>query len=94
MPKALWNGRVIAESEETEVVEGRHYFPPDAVDQAFLKPSETRSNCPWKGTANYYHIDVDGQVNSDGAFYYAEPSEAAANIKGYVAFWKGVTVES
>jgi uncharacterized protein (DUF427 family) len=93
MPKALWNGKVIAESDDTKVVEGNHYFPPGSVNEEFLNPSDTTSLCPWKGTANYYHIDVDGSINSDAAWYYADPKEAAIEIKGHIAFWKGVDVQ-
>ena len=93
MPKAVWNNVVIAESDDTVVVENNHYFPPDAVNGEYLKPSDTTSVCPWKGTANYYHIDVDGNVNSDAAWYYPDTKEAASNIKGYVAFWKGVEIQ-
>lgn len=90
--KAIWNGQVIAESEDTVVVEGNHYFPPTSVKEEFLADSETHTICPWKGTASYYDIVVDGNVNSDGAWYYPETSELAKGIKGYVAFWKGVQV--
>ena len=91
--RATWNGAVVAESEDTIVVEGNHYFPPDAVNRAYLRPSETHSVCHWKGTASYYDLDVDGQVNHDAVWYYPEPSDAAKQITGYVAFWKGVRVE-
>jgi uncharacterized protein (DUF427 family) len=93
MPKAIWNGKVIAESDDTKVVEGNHYFPPDSVEEEFLKPSATTSICPWKGTASYYHVDVGDSVNSDAAWYYADPKEAAVEIKDHVAFWKGVEVQ-
>ncbi len=92
MVQAVWNGAVIADSTATVVVEGNHYFPLDSVNPDILRPSETTSRCPWKGTANYYSIEVDGQTNKDAAWYYAEPSAAAAEIKGRVAFWKGVKV--
>jgi uncharacterized protein (DUF427 family) len=92
MVQAVWNGAVIADSTATVVVEGNHYFPLDSVNADILRPSETTSRCPWKGTANYYSIEVDGQTNKDAAWYYAEPSAAAAEIKGRVAFWKGVKV--
>lgn len=92
MATAKWNGVVIAESDQTEVVEGNHYFPADSVKQECLKPSDTTSVCPWKGTANYYHLVCDGQQNDDAAWYYADPKPEAANIKGRVAFWKGVEV--
>ena len=90
--KATWNGKVIAESDDTIVVENNHYFPKDAVDPAVLVESSHTSVCPWKGTANYYSIDVDGDVNENAAWYYAEPKAAANEIKGHVAFWKGVQV--
>lgn len=93
MPRALWNGKVVAESDETIVVEGNHYFPPDSVKREFLRPSATVSHCPWKGTAKYYHVEVDGQVNSDAAWFCPQTREAARHIEGYVAFWKGITVE-
>jgi len=91
--KAIWNGETIAESNETIVVEGNHYFPPSAIKQEFFQPSETNTVCGWKGTASYYNVVVDGQVNKDAAWYYPETKEAAKEIKGYVAFWKGVKVE-
>lgn len=90
--KAVWNGTTIAESDDTVVVEGNHYFPPDSVDRAYLAPSESESVCPWKGTASYYSLTVDGETNADAAWYYPEPKDAAAEIKDHVAFWKGVTV--
>jgi uncharacterized protein (DUF427 family) len=93
MPKAIWNDEVIAESDDTIVMENNHYFPPDAVNERFLKPSATASYCPWKGTASYYHIEVDGSINSDAAWFYPDPKEAAMNIKNYVSFWKGVKIE-
>jgi len=92
MPKATWNGQVIAESDDTVVVEGNHYFPPDSVKRDLLTDSDTRTTCPWKGEASYYHIEVDGKVNKDAAWYYLDTKEAANNIKGYIAFWKGVQV--
>ena len=90
--KAIWNGTVIAESNETIVVECNHYFPPSAINKEFLQPSETHTVCGWKGTASYYHLAVDGQVNRDAAWYYPEPKDAARNITGRIAFWKGVEV--
>lgn len=90
--KAVWKGAVIAESTDTVVVEGNHYFPLACVDKAVLEPSTRTSVCPWKGTANYYTLSVEGERNPDAAWYYAEPKEAARQIKGRVAFWKGVTV--
>jgi uncharacterized protein (DUF427 family) len=92
MAVATWNGAVIAESDKTIVIEGNHYFPPDSVNKQYLRPSTTTSRCPWKGLANYYSLIVDGKTNEDAAWYYAEPSNAAAAIKSYIAFWKGVEV--
>lgn len=93
MAKAIWNGAVIAESDETVVVEGNHYFPPESVKSEYLAGSETHTRCPWKGMASYYDVVVDGQVNSDAAWYYPTPSDAASEIKNHVAFWRGVQVE-
>lgn len=93
MPKAIWNGAVIAESDYCEVVEGNQYFPPNAVKQEYLQDSSTHTVCGWKGTASYYDIVVDGQVNKDAAWYYPTPKDAAKNIAGYIAFWRGVKVE-
>jgi uncharacterized protein (DUF427 family) len=93
MTEATWNGATIAESDKTIVVEGNHYFPPDSVRMEFLQNSPTTSQCPWKGLASYYSVAVDRQTNKDAAWYYPEPSTAAADIKGYVAFWKGVAVK-
>jgi len=90
--KAIWNGQVIAESDQTVLLEGNHYFPAEAVRQEFLEPSDTHTICPWKGIASYYHVKVGNQINRDAAWYYPEPSEAAKQIKGYIAFWKGVQV--
>lgn len=93
MAKAIWNGVVLAESDRCEMVEGNHYFPPDAVKREHLKPSNTHTECPWKGTASYYHVEVNGQRNPDAAWFYPEPRAAARQIKDHVAFWKGVKVE-
>ncbi|MEL6131267.1 MAG: DUF427 domain-containing protein [Cyanobacteria bacterium J06628_4] len=93
MPKAIWNGAVLAESDSCEVVDGNQYFPAESLNMDYFKPSGTTSTCGWKGLANYYTLEVDGQQNQDAAWCYAEPKEAAKNIKGYVAFWRGVTVE-
>jgi uncharacterized protein (DUF427 family) len=93
MPKAIWNGAVLAESDRCEVVEGNQYFPPDSINQEYLKPSNTHTTCGWKGVASYYTIEVDGQQNKDAAWYYPTPKEAAKNIAGYVGFWRGVKVE-
>lgn len=92
MARAEWNGQVIADTPDTVVVEGNHYFPADTVDPALLRPSSTTSVCGWKGTANYYSLVVDGAENRDAVWYYADPKPAAANIKGRLAFWKGVKV--
>ncbi len=94
MPKAIWNGAVVAESDRCEVVEGNQYFPPDAIKTEYFKPSSTHTTCPWKGLASYYTLEVDGKANPDAAWYYPEPKDAAKNIKGYIAFWKGVKVEA
>lgn len=90
--KAIWNGGVIAESGDTVVVEGNHYFPADSVAREHVQPSSTRTTCPWKGEASYYDVVVGGQVNRDAAWYYAEPKPAARAVAGRVAFWKGVEV--
>jgi uncharacterized protein (DUF427 family) len=87
MPKATWNGAVLAESDRCEVVEGNQYFPPDSLNQEYFQPIAKTTGCPWKGTANYYDIVVDGQVNGGAAWYYPDPKPAANNIKGYVAFY-------
>ena len=94
MAKALWGGKVIAESNATVVVEGNHYFPPDAVKKQFLKSSHHTSICSWKGTARYYHVEVDGMRNENAAWYYPDPKPAAAEVKDRIAFWKGVRVEA
>ena len=90
--RAVWNGAVIAESDDTVVVEGNHYFPLDSVDEAVLRPSQAHSHCPWKGDASYYSLEVGGQLNTDAAWFYPTPSDAASEIRDRVAFWKGVTV--
>lgn len=90
--KAVWNGRVIAESDSTVVVEGNHYFPMGSVDSAYLIESDRTSVCPWKGIANYYSLNVDGRTNADAAWYYADPKPAAAQIKDRIAFWRGVQI--
>jgi len=92
MVEARWNGEVIARSDETIVVEGNHYFAPDAVYAARLKPSGTTTVCPWKGTAHYFTVVVDGEENVDAAWYYPEPKPAAAEIRDRIAFWNGVEV--
>ncbi|MBO0351509.1 DUF427 domain-containing protein [Phormidium pseudopriestleyi FRX01] len=93
MPKAIWNGAILAESDRCEVVEGNQYFPPDSIKSEYLQESNTHTNCPWKGQASYYDIVVEGQVNKDAAWYYPNVKDAAKQIKGYVAFWRGVKVE-
>ena len=90
--RAIWNETVVAESDDTVVVEGNHYFPGESIKAELFAPSGTTTVCGWKGTANYYSITVDGQRNPDAAWYYAEPKDAAREIKGRVAFWKGVRV--
>ncbi len=92
MPKAVWNGAVIAESDRTVIVEGNHYFPPETVKRGYLTESTTHTVCPWKGLCSYYTIQVDGKTNRDGAWFYPDPKPAAANIKNHVAFWRGVKV--
>jgi uncharacterized protein (DUF427 family) len=93
MARATWNGATIAESDDTVVVEGNHYFPPEAARHEHLRPSDHTSVCPWKGTARYYDVVVDGSVNRNAAWYYPEPEDAARQIAGRIAFWKGVRVE-
>lgn len=92
--KAIWNGQVIAESNDTVVVEGNHYFPADSVKREYLADSTTHTVCGWKGTASYYSLNVGGAANKDAVWYYPEPKASAAEIKGRVAFWKGVKVEA
>jgi len=92
MPKAIWNNKVLAESDETIIVERNHYFPPDSINKEFFKNSSTHTTCPWKGEASYYTIDVDGKENQDAAWYYPNPKDAAGQIKNYVAFWRGVKI--
>jgi len=96
MPKASWNGKTIAQAEAVDVqlVEGNVYFPPDKVEHSVLKTSDTHTVCPWKGTASYYDVVVDGKTNKDAAWYYPETKDAAKHVKGYIAFWKGVEVTS
>jgi len=92
MPRATWNGVTIAESDDTVIVEGNHYFPVSSVRGDILRPSSTHTVCPWKGTASYWSIEVNGQTNPDAAWYYPEPKEAAAQVRDRVAFWRGVEV--
>jgi uncharacterized protein (DUF427 family) len=98
MTKAIWGGRVVAESNETIRIEGNHYFPPASVQKEFLTDSDTHTTCPWKGEANYYHVVVDGQTNEDGAWYYPTPKAGSIKRVGkdftnYIAFWHGVGIE-
>lgn len=90
--KAMWKNKVLAESSATVVVEGNHYFPPESINQDFFDSSQLHTICPWKGEASYYDVVVDGDVNSDAAWYYPAPRSAAAEITNYVAFWRGVQV--
>lgn len=90
--KAIWNGQVLAESDDTLVVENNHYFPATSLNNEFFKESATHTTCPWKGVANYYTLEVNGDSNVDAAWYYPSASDLAKNIEGYVAFWKGVEV--
>ena len=92
MTTAIWQGTVVAESEDTVVVEGNHYFPVDSVPAEFLRPSDTTTVCGWKGTANYYTLEVAGQSNPDAAWYYADPKPEAEHVRGRVAFWRGVEI--
>lgn len=91
--KAVWNNQVLAESNDTIVVEGNHYFPPDTIKKEYFQQSTQHTTCPWKGEASYYSVKVDGETNENAAWYYPDPKEAAENIKGYIAFWNGVEVE-
>jgi uncharacterized protein (DUF427 family) len=90
--KAVWNDTVLAESDDTVVVEGNHYFPPEALHREYFRPSDHHTTCPWKGEASYYTLAVDGETNENAAWTYPEPKEAASQIKDHVAFWRGVTV--
>ena len=94
MARAVWNGAVLAESDETVVVEGNHYFPPESINEEYFSDSESTSVCGWKGTANYYDVEVGGKSNPAAAWYYHTPEDAATEIKDYVAFWGGVKVEA
>jgi len=93
MVKALWNGKEVAVSDECIVLEGNQYFPPESINKEFFKNSDNESFCPWKGTASYFNLEVNGDVNQDAAWYYPAPSEAASAIKDYVAFWRGVEIQ-
>ena len=92
MPQAIWNGAVLAESDQTIIVEGNHYFPPDSVHKEYFIETASHTVCSWKGTASYYSINVNGQTNRDAAWYYPQPKDGASQIKDYVAFWRGVRV--
>ena len=94
MPRAIWKGVVLAESDDTVLVEGNHYFPEESLNKKFFRESSHHSLCPWKGVASYYTVEVDGERNENAAWYYPKPSFLARKIKGRVAFWKGVRVES
>lgn len=93
MPKAVWNGAILAESDDTVVVEGNHYFPESSLDRRFFKESSHHSVCPWKGIASYYSVQVDGERNENAAWFYPRPSPLARKIKNRVAFWHGVRIE-
>ncbi len=93
MPRAIWEGVVLAESDKCVVVEGNQYFPPDAVRREYFQPSELTTRCPWKGTAHYHNVVVNGQTNANAAWYYPNPTAEAREIKDHIAFWKGVKVE-
>lgn len=90
--KAIWNGHVLAESDKTIIIENNHYFPPESINKDFFKTSDTHTVCPWKGTASYYTVTVNGEENPDAAWYYPTPKHQAEGIKNYIAFWKGVKV--
>ena len=93
MAKAIWNGKILAESNDTIVIEGNHYFPPESINRDYFQDSNTHTICPWKGKASYYNIVDNGDTNEDAAWYYPHPSNMASEIKDYVAFWRGVNVE-
>ncbi len=92
--KAIWNGVTIAESDRTIVIEGNHYFPPESVNTQYFLDSDTHTTCPWKGLASYKSLSINGKVNTDAVWYYPQPKDAARQIKGYYAFWKGVQIQS
>lgn len=94
MAKAIWNGVILAESDNCQIVEGNFYFPPETINKQYFQTSDTHTTCGWKGVASYYTISVNGQQNKDAAWYYPQTTEKANNIQGYIAFWKGVKVES
>lgn len=91
--KAIWKGKILAESDNTEVVEGNHYFPPESINKEYFKESDHSTVCPWKGDASYYHVEVDGEINKNAAWYYPDPKDAARQIKDHIAFWHGVEVK-
>ncbi len=93
MARATWNGVVVAETDKYELVEGNVYFPPSAINKEFFKESSHQTKCPWKGTASYYTLEVEGKENPNAAWYYPKTMPSAKHIEGYIAFWKGVTVE-
>jgi uncharacterized protein (DUF427 family) len=94
MPRAVWNDTILAESDDTVVVEGNHYFPRDALSHEHFAPSQKHTWCPWKGAASYFTVKVNGDTNPDAAWYYPDPKDKAAHIRGRVAFWRGVTLEA
>lgn len=93
MKQAIWNGKILAESDDTIVVEGNAYFPADSIKKEYFEESKTHTHCPWKGEASYYHLNADGKKNEDAAWYYPETKELAKHIEGYIAFWRGVEVK-
>ena len=93
MVKAVWKNKVIAETNNYEIIENNYYFPQETVNKKFIKPSETHTTCPLKGIASYYDIEIDGEINRDAAWYYPDPKPAAKKIKNYIAFWKGVVIK-
>ena len=93
MAKAIWNDTVVAESDDVKLVEGNVYFPLDSINKEHFKESDTHTLCPWKGTASYYSLEVNGEVNKDAAWFYPKPKDAAADIKDHVAFWRGVKID-
>ena len=94
MVQAIWNGVVLAESDETVIVEGNHYFPPEAINREYFSENSTHTTCPWKGVASYYDVTVGGKTNDGAAWFYPQPKDAAKQIKDHVAFWRGVQVKS
>lgn len=92
--KAIWKNTVVAQSDHTLVVENNHYFPPESIREEYFIPSDKHTQCPWKGEASYYHLEVQGERNEDAAWYYPSPKDAAREIKNYIAFWKGVEVNN